>query len=197
MSRRFRSSIGIVGLFLLPVLLGAGTASFSRIEPPPAVNRGNFQGSWVRMEPGNKQLLQIRKNEAGQYEIRLCWKTGQGLDIDTNWHKHTDFLYQELPGFLELEIDAARSTANKLIVTFKREQDGAGGRHLSETTEAVLYRTGSGYSLAWLQEPLVSLTTFKEPKSFFEADGVREESQRLWVFLKETNRIVPLDELTW
>lgn len=197
MSRRWRSSIGIVGLFLLPALLGAGPASYNRVDPPPAASRGKFQGSYIRVEPGNKEVLQIRKNAAGQFEIRLFWKTEQGLDIDTNWQKRTDFLFKEFPGSLELEIDTARSTDEKLVVKFKREQDGTGGRHLSETTEAVLFRTGSGHSLVWLQEPLVSLTTFKDPKSFFEADGIREEGQRLWIFSKETNRIVPLDELPW
>lgn len=192
----FAATLGLFATLPGERLVRSALAGLPEIPPPSS--GGRFEGTWFRSEPGAKQVLWLRREARGKgYELRLYWSTDQGLEFDSGWKTRAEFTYRGFPGAFDLAIDRQASSADGLLLRYRREQEGARGSRLVETGDVRIQRMGDkGWELAWIQQPLKSVVTVAEP---IEPDQARveKESERVWVFLKASHRILPLDEIPW
>ncbi len=179
-----------------PAAIEPAHAALPEIPPPSAA--GRFEGTWFRQEPGSKQVVWIRQAEkSGPLEIRLSWWTDQGLEFDSDWKSRAEFSYRGFQGLLELAVDRKRSTPDQLLVRYRREQDGVRSSHLVETGDVRLQRVGDkGWELLWIQDPMKSVVTVAEPLEPGQ-ERTEKDGQRLWLFQKASDRLLPLDEIPW
>lgn len=168
-----------------------------RRHVPPTTTEGSFQGTWYRIEPSQRQALQMRQNDAGEWELRFYWTTDLGLEIDTEWAERHEFTYEGFPGAIELEIDEERSTSDELFVRYERRQAGERDTSLVETGEVRIFRSGGGLKIVWLQDPVRLEAKIGEPIAPYEEDVVRRESTRLWIMNRAARRLIAWDEIPW
>jgi hypothetical protein len=189
----------------LPVLTAAGLA-LALFAPAPAregprapapTERGRFEGTWVRVQPGERHGVQLRQTEDGTWEMRLYWEVIGELEIDTAWKPHHEYVYNGHPGFFELEVLDEKSNEDRLIVSYRREAEGSRNAHMVETGDITLYRGGvEGRTLVWIQDPLVREIHVADALYPDEADS-RSERRKVWLFHKQTQRNIPWDDVYW
>lgn len=186
-------------LALALLLLCALTLPPAWANPPePAkVSAGDFEGTWFRVQRGERQALQIRRAESGAYEINFYWWTNQGFEIDTDFAQKHEFAYRAFPGSLELVVDRDATSDDELVARFERKQAGARGSLLTESGEVRIYRTGDGRKLVWLQDPMHVQITVAEPITPKETEGVARDESRKWIFRRVARRMVSWDEIPW
>ena len=186
-------------LLVLCALAAVSCAVFAarRVEPPAATSDGRFEGTWYRLEPGMKQVVQLRRGANDAWEIRFIWESRDELRIDTGWKPRVEFTVRGMAGSFELALVQPRSDAPRLVCRYRLDQDGARKSHLIEEGDVALYRAGDGRSLVWLQDPLTTKVEIPDPIAPYEADGQHEEQQRLWIFMKASNRVIEWDEIPW
>ena len=206
MTRRSRhpaldASLALVAALVLaatvgPPAIGPARAGLPEIPAPTAA--GRFEGTWFRQEPGAKQVVWFRQaGKSRPPEIRLYWWTDQGLEFDSGWRSRAEFSYRGFPGLFELAVDRKASTAEQLLVRYRREQDGVRSSHLVETGDVRLQRVGDmGWELVWIQDPMKSVVTVGEPLEPGQA-RTEKDGNRIWVFQKASHRVLPLDEIPW
>jgi len=192
----------LLALLALPALAqmpGAIPRDQRRPHLPRETTAGRFEGTWFRVEPRHRMALQVRRAPgSGEWQVRLYWDTRDGFEIDTAWETVHEFNYKGYPGVLELRVDQERSTPNRLVVHYRREQDGARKSHLLQEGEAVLRRGGrNGRSLVWTIEDLHQRVTIGEPIGPYEETARDEHLFQWWIFQKEAERLVPWDEIHW
>ncbi len=170
-----------------------------RPELPPATRAGRFEGTWFREEPRHRIALQVRRRDTdGAWQVRLFWDTRDGFSVDTNWEEVHEFRYRGFPGLIELRVDQQRSTPDRLVVHFRRQQDGARKSRLLQEGDAVLRRGGrAGRSLVWTIEDFHQRITVGEPIGPYEEDTRDEHLFQWWIFRKESERLIPWDEIHW
>lgn len=189
-----RRLLAMVVLAMLP----AGGASLAA-EVPPSTDAGTFEGTWFRVEPGQRQALQIRKSASGEgYEVRLYWWTGEDFSVDTEWRAETRYVWRAYPGLLKVEPLSAESNRDELVFLWMRDQEGTRASHLIESGTARVFRTGQdGRKLAFVIDPLIERVTVGEPIAPYEGDVRERTTKRVWIMLKVANRLVPWDEIPW
>ncbi len=190
----FRTALAFLSaaFFLAPLL-----ATSAEMTPLPVeTDRGRFEGTWYRVEPGVKQAIQIR-NENGRWELRFYWKTSKDFEVDTEWNERTEFTYQGFPGVLTIAIDQEKSTKDRIYARLERSQLGASGARLEESGDLEIYRAEIGRKLIWTSYPYQRRVSLAEPLTPDEADGITREEHYLLRFLKESERIVAWDEIHW
>jgi len=195
-----RACLPLLVVVVVALAGAAALAAKGTIEVPPRSSDGTFEGTWYRVEPGWKQVLQFRR-AGGQadapWEVRLRWQTGAGFDIDTGWQSRTEFTFNGFPGLLLLQPDPARSGDDEVVLGYHREQDGARKMHLVEEGEARVFRAHEGRGLVWLQDPLTTSVVLGEPMYPDEVQDKPRREQRVWIFMKASNRIIEWDEVPW
>jgi hypothetical protein len=166
-------------------------------RPPGQTDRGRFEGTWVRVEPGERHGVQLRRADDGAWEVRLYWEVVGEIKIDTAWERHHDYVYNDYPGFFELDVLEEKSDDDRLIVSYRREADGRRNAHMVETGDITLYRGGvEGRTLVWIQDPLVRTVEVADALYPDEAEN-RTERRKVWLFHKQTERTIPWDEVYW
>ncbi len=174
------------------------TVAFTQLAPPPETAAGKFEGTWYRVDPENKQALQLRRSADGRgWDLRFYWRTGDEFEIDTNWETHHRFTYKGFPGVLDMVVDRKLSTDKRLAVHYRRDQDGANQSHMTEEGDLFIYRVADGRTLVWLQDPLKIDVKVAEPIAPYEEDGAKRAEQRMWRFSKVTRRLILWDEIPW
>ena len=187
--------------FALLVAASAALASAAffalALEAPAPTTRGSFEGTWFRVEPGVKQVVQLRRAAGGKtWEFRFYWNTTEGFSFDTNWQPRTEVSFRGFGAVFETELLQDRSTDNELKLRFVRRQEAPRKSILREKGEARLYRMGDGRSLVWFQ-PLVQETVIGEPIGAYEEGPQRSTGERLWIFSKASRRLLQWDEMPW
>jgi hypothetical protein len=175
----------------------AAILAAGRNEVPAETSAGRFAGTWYRIEPGMKQVVQFRRGAGDAWEIRFIWETRDEFRIDTGWKPRLDFTFRGRAGSFELAFRSAPSSATRLVFHNRRDQEGMHGNHLVEEGDVALFRSGDGRILVWLQDPLATTIAVPDPIAPYEADGQRQEQQRLWVFMKAAHRLIEWDEIPW
>lgn len=195
-----RALLPCLAFATLVVLFVAVSPAADRHEGPrvPAqTSEGRFEGTWVRIEPGERHGIQLRRGEEGRWQVRLYWYVANEIEIDTQWKSRHDYAYQEFPGFIELSVDEERSTPDKLVVNYRREADGRRGAHMVETGDITLTRGGTdGRTLAWVQDPLVRVIDVADAL-YPDEQRQRTETRKVWLFHKQSERDIPWDEVYW
>jgi hypothetical protein len=186
-------------LVLAPAALAQKAPKKKRIgklEVPPATERGSFTGTWYRVQPGQRQALQVREAPGGEgYELRLYWRGGEGFEVDTGWSPRHEFVYRGFPGLIVLE--PRELGDGRFVLEWRREQEGARGSKMVETGDVEIFRVEDGRKLVWLQRPLHRKVTVAEPMAPHELKPHEEEDERIWIMRKATRRLVPWDEIPW
>jgi hypothetical protein len=184
------------------LLAGLGPAVASDIEhegprAPAPTDQGRFEGTWVRIEPGERHGVQLRRAEDGSWDIRLYWVVEGELTVDTDWKPHHDYEFRGYPGFFELDVIEAQSSEDELIVDYLREAEGERDAHMVETGDVTLYRSGGdGRTLVWVQKQLVREVEVGDALYPDEAHQ-RTVKRKVWVFRKESERNIPWDDVYW
>ncbi len=164
--------------------------------PPPPTSDGEFEGTWYREEPGQKQMLQLRRAAGSQrWELRFVWETHEKFFADTGWQTHHEFAFKGLPGTFDLELDPA-SNNNRVLLHYSRTQAGGHDSKLVESGDTQIYRTTDGHSLAWVQA-LHTVVNVGEPIAPYQEDGAVKDEQRVWIFMKASRRMLQWDEVPW
>lgn len=193
--RRLAGAAALLSLAGAAALVGLAA---TRTPPPAETTAGKFEGTWYRVDPENRQAVQFRRSENGRgWDLRFYWRSADGFEIDTDWASRHTFTYKGFPGVLVLNVDPKLSNESRVTVHYRRDQDGASASHLTEEGDLILYRTGDGRLLVWLQDPLKIDTTVAEPIAPYEEDGAKRDEQRLWQFGKVSKRLILWDEIPW
>lgn len=166
-----------------------------RLEIPPPVGEGRFEGTWYRVEMGMKQGLALRRVN-GAWQARFFWETNENFSIDTRWESVHTFSYRGRPGTLELSYVADRSTPERLVFRYDRRQEGGKGSELHESGTLALYRAVDGRTLVWLIDPLRTVISIPDPIAPYEAAEPRDET-KAWIFMKAAERELQWDEIYW
>lgn len=182
-----------------PVLFAAALAALALLPgaapaPPAPTTTGAFAGTWYRVEPGQRQMLQLRRAATG-WEVRLRWETNEKFVVDTGFRPEVEFAFRGFPGTFRLAVDP-RSDDTRVIVRYQRRQAGARSSEFLEDGDAELYRVRDGQSLAWVQ-PVRRLVKVGEPIAPYEEDGVETRESRVWIFTKAAARLLEWDEVPW
>lgn len=170
----------------------------TRLKAPAQVDKDRFSGTWARISIGEKQAVLIRKAGDGTtWQLRLIWKNSEGFEIDTNWDERHEYTYKGYPGIVELKIDQERSSDDRLVVNYFREQQGARKSTMTESGDLVVYRSGTrGRQLVWFQEKLVQDVAVGE--ALYPDEQLRRfTDRRLWLFEKSAERALQWDEIYW
>lgn len=199
---RFTAALAACAVLVVPTLAqGQAPAQAPaprgavKLEIPPAVSAGRFEGTWYRVEAGMKQGLVLRRVN-GAWQARFYWETRDNFELDTNWESHHAFTYRGLPGTIELTSLPERSTPDRLVFRYDRQQKGANNAELHESGEVALYRAVDGRTLVWLVEPLRTVVSIPDPIAPYEAAEPREET-KVWIFMKAAERELLWDEIFW
>lgn len=166
-------------------------------RPPHPTDRGRFEGTWARVEPGQRQGVQLRRAEDGTWDIRLFWQLVGKVRIDTGWEERHEYEFRGHPGFIELDVRESESTEDRLVVSYRREAEGERNAHMVETGDVEIYRSGvDGRGLVWVQERLV--------REMLVGDALYPDEQKqtsvrkkVWLFHKQSERIIPWDDVYW
>lgn len=193
MSSAFRTRFTLSAAALT---LSLGAVIAAQLTPPPAVDAGSFQGTWTRREPQWKQVVMLRQVEGG-WRLALRWEVEDGVSLDTAFQERTEFSYRGQPGSLSLSYVADRSTPQRLTFHYERRQSAERGAQLLESGDVQIYRSHEGRHLVWWQDPLRIQVKVGEPLTPDEERGVDRSEQRLWVFVKQSDRELQPDEIAW
>ncbi|RMF70698.1 MAG: hypothetical protein D6738_15465 [Acidobacteria bacterium] len=186
-------------LLLAGVLLAPATAvPASAQEPPQPTDTGTFLGTWARVEPGQRQALQVRRTDDGRWEVRLYWWTSEDFLVDTGWTGAVDYRWRGHAGRIALEVDQQASDGSRIRARWSREQDGERASHLSEQGPVEIYRAGQrGEKLAFVVDPLRLSVEVGEPIAPYELDARERTTRRVWIMRKVSRRLIGWDEIPW
>ncbi len=182
------------GLLAVAVTAGLGVP----LQPPPETTAGSFTGTWTRVEPGQRQALQIRQAGDGRFEVRFYWWTADDFLLDTGWEVEHEYRWRGFPGTLAIRIDQERSTPDRLVGRWERRQQGADKSRLREEGPLTIYRTGdNGWKLAMVIDPLTIEASVDEPIAPYESAGRERTTRRVWIMRRVARRLIAWDEIPW
>lgn len=168
----------------------------SRLEPPHLTTAGRFAGTWHRIAPGERQAIQLRQNEKGEWEIRLYWRSGDDFLLDTNWEPHHPLTLRGYPASIDIVVDQEHSTPDKIVGRYHLEAAGERDSKMVEDGPFEIFRGSDGRLLTWNVDPLERVITVADA---LYPDEVEHEvtTRKLWIFVKTAERLLEWDDIPW
>jgi len=189
--------LAICASFLVP-----STAPVEAREPDEASDGlgstvfGEFTGTWARFEPEHKIVVMLRRSDdSDTWAVRLIWKLGTGLELDTGWDGRAEYEFGGVSGTLTLDVDESRTTDDRIYCSWLRLHESGNGTKLEESGEIEIYRAGIGRNLVWRQS-LERRRETVEPGA--EEPSISTSTGELsWFFAFQSRRMLLWDEVYW
>lgn len=192
-------SLGARALVFLPLLAGFSLPAPAQGQAPPdPVSAGKFEGTWYRVEgSGLRQGIQLRRTpDGGSWEMRFYWWVIGGFSFDTEWTGSTEYSVKDWPARVKFSFVKEKSTADRLVFQWRREQNGPRQTVITEEGEGELFRSGLGDSLVFRLDPLTVTQTVGEPLTPDEEHS-QKTTRRVLIFMKAAHRLINWDEVPW